>query len=214
MNHSRAPLFWGLLLIALGVLLLLGSAGFAAYAGLWWGIVLLGAAVLCVVSYARRPERWGVLFGVTLLGVAGAVSVADTVLPGTASAWSGPAFMVALGLPFAAGFAVSGRWGLLIPAGLFGAVAVAALVRGTGLETVAGAIFLFALAATFAILPYAGAPVGARRWAFPLSLVLAILGVLTLLSSVAAAGLSWALLLILAGVFLLYRGARPRPSGT
>jgi len=213
-KQSRAPLFWGLLLIALGVLFLIGSLGYAAYTGVWVGAILLGGAILCGFAYSRQPQRWGVLFAVTLLGVFGVVAVVDAFAPGTLSSWTGPAFLLALAVPFLAGYSVSRRWGLLIPAGVFGASAASAIVGIFGLDAVTGAAFFFVLAATFAILPAAGAPPRTGSWAYPVSFALAVVGVVAMLSSIASSEITVALLLIAAGVFLLWRTSRHRPSGT
>jgi hypothetical protein len=214
MKQSRAPLFWGLLLTALGVLFLIGSLGYAAYIGLWVGVMLLCAAALCGVAYARNPQRWGVLFAVTLLGMIGAGAVVDAFAPGTLAAWTGPGFLVALGAPFVAGYAVTRRWGLLIPAGFFGASAAAAIIGNLGLQAVTGGAFFFGLAAMFALLPAAGAPANAGRWAYPASFALAVVGVFAMLSSIASSEITFPLVLIAAGLFLLWRTAGHRPSST
>jgi hypothetical protein len=131
------------------------------------------------------------------------VIISDAVLPGSSARWGGAGFLLALGVAFLAGFAVSARWGLLIPAGLFVAAAASAAAGEVGLQAVSGAVMLFGLGATFAVLPFAGAPSETRSWAFPVAAVLAAVGAIVLISSITVVAVAWALVLIGAGLLLL-----------
>ena len=162
----------------------------------------------------RRSDA-GLLWGGLLIAL-GAVLLAQTtgVVPGWASVWFGAAVLAAMGLAFLVVYLTApARWWAVIPAGALFSLAIATGAGPFVQGAVAGAIFLFGLAATFgavALVPAAGPP---RTWAWVPAAVLAVLGAVAL-GSTAVAAVFWPVLLILAGAYLVVVWAtRRQPRG-
>ncbi len=123
--------------------------------------------------FARDRRRWwAAIPGCTLLGLSLAA-----LLGSGADAWSGLAFLGAIGVGFARVYlADREQWWALLPAGALLTVGTLSALpqRGRG-----GTLFL-GLAATFAVVALAPTPRGRPGWAWVPSAGLAALGVLVL----------------------------------
>lgn len=183
----------GLALIIVGVLFLIGGSGLFGWLGkfLWAGVF----GVLAYLSY-KEGQRTDKNF-MRILAVPLAALAVVSLLPGRTG---GPLFLAAIGLAFAFAWRRDpSRWWAIIPAGALGSVALeAALGPAQGLF--GGSLFLLGLAATFFALTRLRQY--AQAWAIYPAVALAVLAVLSF-----SGGTGWLvpLLLIGAGLVLLYR---------
>jgi hypothetical protein len=202
MKRLDGRIIVGLLLILGGGLLLAQEIGLLANTSdVFWGSVFLlgGAAFLYVYAMG---QWWGAIPGMTLVGVAGAILLPEP--------WGGAAVLAGIGLAFWLVYLGDRqqRWWAIIPGGVMVTLSlvagVADLVRG--IET--GGIFFLGLAATFALV----ALLANMRWAWWPAAALSVIGMLLSLSAGSMANYVWAVVLILAGGYLIFMFFRKRES--
>lgn len=193
------------LLIAAGVLVLLDRLGWLAGVGSWlWGLVFLAGGGAFLLVYRADERHWWALFpGFALVGLGAVVLV---------GANGGALFLALLGLAFAVVYAGDRRrWWAIIPAGSLATLALMAWADARWPAADAAWLFFAGLAATFAALLVQ--PRERRRsWAVYPALALAVMAVLTALTS-RTGPIVLAALAILAGAFLLFRGGLPAGGG-
>ncbi|MCC6310233.1 MAG: hypothetical protein IT345_04890 [Trueperaceae bacterium] len=183
----------GLALIIVGVLFLIGGSGLFGWLGkfLWAGVF----GVLAYLAYmeGQRTEK----SFMRILAVPLAALAVVSLLPGRTG---GPLFLAAIGLAFAFAWRRDpSRWWAIIPAGALGSVALEAAL-GPAQGFFGGSLFLLGMAATFFALTRLRQH--AQAWAIYPAVALAVLAVLSF-----SGGAGWLvpLLLIVAGLVLLYR---------
>ncbi|HXM58414.1 MAG TPA: hypothetical protein VOB72_23645 [Candidatus Dormibacteraeota bacterium] len=166
-----------------------------------------------MIEHRRSDVRplWG-----ALLIALGAVLLVETtgLVPGSTESWIGTTVLAALGVPFLAMYlAERSRWWALIPAGTLLSLAVVTAAGPFVSGIVSGAILLFGMAGTFAVVAVAPTAGRTRTWAWIPAAVLAGLGAVTLGSI--EAEVFWPAALILIGAFLIGAWAvrRRQPGG-
>lgn len=196
----------GGLLVFGGLLALLDTAGIIGNAGgIFWGLIW-GAAGLYFIYllWVDRTRNWWAVFpGFVFLGMA-----VSSFLPESLDAFGGLAFFGVLSLAFLWVYFTDtiGRWWAIIPAGVLltlGAVSV--LDELTDIDT--GGVLFLGLGLTFvlvAILPGGNQ----RTWAFIPAVLLLIFGAL-LLPTLGLTAYAGPALLILLGIFLVFRFFKP-----
>lgn len=211
MNKSRGPLYAGAGLILAGILFLLAQFGYGNAAQAAFGAMFLVGGILFFAGFTRQPARWGLLFPAVVLGAIGAGSFLDAFAAGS-DLWIGPLMLGGLGMPFVAGYAITHRWGLLIPAGVLVSLGFTALAGVLGAGPYSGAILFAGMGLTFGLLPRA-APAGqVGSWAYIVGVSCAVLAGIVLTAAMSQAGVVWAVLLIGAGVALLAGSMRRHPA--
>jgi hypothetical protein len=213
-NRLSGPAIWGIILVAVGVLLLTQTMGLLPDLG--EGIVgvafAIGGIALLAFYLANRSQWWMLIAGPALVGL-GLTILTQTVFK-TSGDWSGAVFLGGIGIGFLL-VVVTGteRWWAVIPAGTLLTLALVAVAGSVLSEAETGAIFFFGLAATFGVLALVPLGRGTRQWAFIPAGVLAAIGLVALLSD-RAAGVVWPVVLVAIGLFLLIRALRrpARPS--
>lgn len=209
MDNERRNAWIAGLLIGVGVLLLLQRLGWLVGTGSWlWGLVFLAGGAAFLMVYVRDRAQWWALFpGFALVGLAAAVLMGND---------GGALFLALLGLAFAVVYASDRRrWWAVIPGGALATLALVAWLDTVRPGYDAGWVFFMGLAATFAAL--VAQPAERRQgWALYPAAGLALLALLTLVTSSAGPALI-AVVLIAVGVVLLLRGqlsgARRLPRG-
>jgi hypothetical protein len=187
----------GVVLLAGGGLLLLQTMGYLRDASDWfWGVAFLiaGAAFL---SMLFSGQWWSVFPGMTLLALGVTV-----LLPESLDHLGGLTFLGGIAIAFWIVYIMDrSSWWALIPAGVLSTLAlVSALpesVQGIG----SGGIFFLGLALTFLLV----ALLAGMRWAYWPAGALGVLGFFTSISAVSFANYVWAVALMGAGGFLIYR---------
>jgi hypothetical protein len=207
MKRVGSRILWGVLLIVAGVLFLLQSVGVVQFADILWptliGIVSL--AFLFVFLSAPRTNWWAVIPGFVLLGVAGIVAL-DQLAPRVGEIWSGSIFLGGIALAFWVIYLFNPeQWWAVIPGGVLLTLAVVSGLSPMleGIET--GGIFFFGLGLTFALLALLPTPEGRLTWSIIPAIVLLIVGALITAAAAELINYIWPALLIVGGLYLLYR---------
>ena len=203
----RVPL--GVVLVVLGVLAFLQSFNILNMRGEIWLLAfgLIFAAVGVSFIYALIADHnawWAAIPGMTLLGL-GVMMVLFS-FP-SISLGALPPFIF-LGSIAAAFWLIyylkrSNFWWAIIPAGVMTTIAIIVFIpEGSSLG---GSVFFLGMAATFALLGFV--EINGRRMTWPWipAGVLAVMGVLIGLTTSGWSAIVWAVLLILAGAFLVAR---------
>jgi len=197
MDKDRRVTWIAGLLIGVGVLNLLARAGWMVGVGGWlWGLLFLAAGGAFLWLYARDRQQWWAVFpGFGLVGLAAAVLMGNA---------GGVLFLALLGLAFALVYSADRRrWWAIVPAGALATLALVAWLEALRPGYDGGWVFFLGLAATFAALLLQPAE-RRQRWALWPALALALLSLLTLVTSQAGPTVI-ALVLIALGAFLVLR---------
>ncbi len=202
----------GGLLILVGLLTLLETLNIFPFTGVLWG-VLMGAAGLAFLVYliGNRSQWWAVIPGVVLVSLSTLILL-DTLFPNVNGDVGGIIFLGGIGLAFWFVYVMNTkRWWAIIPAGvlttLAGTVFFDEFTRLDG-----GILFLFGLALTFALVALLPGLPGNQRWPWIPAGILFVISVLTLFTTLNWTSFFWAILLIVAGLFLIFRNFLPKKS--
>jgi hypothetical protein len=200
------------LLIAGGVLFLLDSLGLIAVGPILWPVLIGFASLAFLFVFATAPQTnwWAAIPGFVLLGLTGTIAL-DQLAPEIAGEWGGALFLGGIALAFWAIYLVNPEhWWAVIPGGV---LLTLALVAGlsSALEGVEmGGIFFFGLGLTFALLALLPTPEGRLTWAIIPAIVLLAMGALITAAAAQLINYIWPVVLILGGLYLLYRVFRSR----
>jgi hypothetical protein len=216
MKRTDFNIIWGILLIAAGVLFLLQTLSIIDMGSAWealWGIVfaISGLAFAWRFLIDRTGSWWAIIPGCTLLALAGLVGLHTLGFVDNGGPWLGALFLGVIGASFWAIYLVHREyWWAVIPGGvLFTVAAVALSSNWIGGEAIGGILFL-GLASTFGLVSILPTPHGRMVWALIPAGVLGLMGLALLLALTSIFNCAWALVLILVGVYLLFR---PRGGG-
>lgn len=202
----------GALVVAAGVLLLLDTALPGQIPALVWSILLVaGSAALGFAFFAYPAWWWAAIPAGALLGAA---SVPVMELDRVGSQWTEVPFLTALSVGFWAVYLKDHRrWWAVIPGGVLLTLALMAGVTSAVGAAITGAVFMFGLAVTFALV--AALPTGRsrHRWAWIAAGALAAVGIIVVLQSAEALILlayAWPVAVIGGGAYLLISAVRRR----
>jgi hypothetical protein len=204
-DNRTGTLTIGTLLVVIGVLFLLQNFNVFGSIGDFVWMVLFGAGGLAFLYvFAKNQQQWwAVIPGFVLLGLAVLIGFGDSL-----GAWGGALFLGSIGLAFLVIYFIRRDfWWALIPGGVLMTLAVVAALGESLPGAVTGGIFFLGLAATFALLYFLPGAAGQTRWAIIPAAVLGVMGLMLMLSMGGWINYLWAIGLILAGVYLLYRAA-------
>jgi len=207
MNRVSSRILWGVILIAAGVLFLLQSLGIIQFAVILWPalIGIASLAFLFVFLSAPQANWWAAIPGFVLLGVAGIVAF-DQLAPDVGEIWSGSLFLGSIALAFWVIYLFNPeQWWAVIPGGVLLTLAVVSGLSPVleGIET--GGVFFFGLGLTFALLALLPTPEGRLTWSIVPAIVFLIVGTLITAAATQLMNYVWPVLLILGGLYLLFR---------
>ncbi len=205
MEKSKGYNGLGVLLVALGGLFLLQNFGFLGGLGNFIWAVLFGFGGLAFLSVflANRENWWALIPGFTLLGLTGTMVLDEL---DTAGDLSGGFFLASIGFAFLVIYLLRREyWWAIIPAGvLMTLAAIASLSSILPGDTDASLLF-FGLAATFGAVYLMTTPMEQQSWALIPAGVMAIIGLLLLISGGAMTGLIVPFALIALGGIIVLR---------
>lgn len=201
-GHSR---LWAYLLIGLGLVSLGANVGLLDFITSWlWALFfIVGGAALLVVYQRDRRHWWTLIPGFALL------ALGVSTLGGSAM---GGLFLGLIGAGFAAVYLSNHtRWWAIIPAGVLFTLALVAWLDALWPGSDSGWLFFLGIALTFGVLFFLPQGEGKQGWALYPALIALAFVVLTSLSG-ALGTVVMPLLLVLAGIVLLWR--RHEPNNT
>ena len=212
MKHLSSRVFWGVLLIVGGILFMLQEFDLLAGEDIFWGLTFAAVGSMFLWGYFENRGNWGLLIpGFVLWGIAGEILV-DLLPKNVAETLDGVFILGSIGLAFWAIYLVNrSNWWAIIPGGvMLTLAAVAALDNSPSVKSDldTGGVFLLGLGVTFALL---GILPGRRRemtWSLIPAAVLGAIGLILLATSSSVVAYIVPGVLILLGLFVLYRGFR------
>jgi hypothetical protein len=206
-------MFWGALLIIGGVVFLLQNLNIIQFGPLIWALLFaLGGLFFLSVFFPNRLNWWALIPSLTLFSIA-LLLAAGYFFPSFTDTWGGSIVLGGIGLSFLLVYLVDRKnWWAIIPCGVLLTLAVVAGV-GTLLPGVAaGGILFVGLGLTFALVAMLPPERGSMWWAWIPAGVLALMGLLLLLFSGQLTGLLLPVILIGAGLLLVFFAIRRRAS--
>jgi hypothetical protein len=182
MNINKSSLFWGVLLVAAGGLLLAQQLGYInQHSEQLWTWIFALISLLALLNYGLSGwKRWGWLFPT---GVFGGLAVTSLLAAsGASKPWVGSPLFFGLLIPFAAAYLTdrTRNWWALIPGGVMLFLALTTLlVDSVGGEWV-GSLLLFMLAVSFLVVYLTNRT---RTWALLVAYILGVLSIAPAMSS-------------------------------
>jgi hypothetical protein len=218
MKKTNINVVWGVLLIVAGVLFLIqtytrGVTTDQAWAGLW-AIMFAAAGLSFLWRFLtdRVASWWAIIPGMALLALSALTGISGLGFDLEEGTWLGALFLGSIGLGFwVAYFARPEFWWSIIPGGVFFSLAAVVLASMWFKDEVPGAVLFFGLALTFLlvyVVPVPGGPLtprGHMTWALVPATIMAAMGFVVLLALTTAMNYVWPVILIVVGLYLLYR---------
>lgn len=228
MKSAHASIIAGVVLIALGGLLLLDRMGVMDTAAVVAPLIFASVGVLFFSLFFRRRENWwAAIPGSVFLGLAAVIITTQL----TGAAWGAAFLFLFMGAGFGAVFVREGsNWWSLIPAGVMLTLAVIVALPQELQGTPTAAVLFLGLATTFGVLSLvpvrtagpAADRVQRMRWPLIPAAVLAVMGLIfALQATVVFMTLDFAFpaVMILAGIalmvyaYLAHRDGRQKAHG-
>jgi hypothetical protein len=205
------PIIGGILLIAVGVLLLLDTLGVFQFA---WVMLIgpligLGGLVFVMVFILFKKEWWAVIPGLVLIAVGLSIFM-DQRVQDFSGRWGGLIFMSILGLAFLLVFITHpGNWWAIIPAGVLITLGGISLLDGS--DWLQGGLLFLGLALTFGLVYILPKPAGRLKWALYPAVILLVISIAVFLGVNNLINYVWPAALLVAGGYIVYRALR-RPK--
>jgi len=205
------PIIGGILLIAVGVLLLLDTLGVFQFA---WGMLIgpligLGGLVFLAVFILFKKEWWAVIPGFILIAVGLSIFM-DQQVQDFSGRWGGLIFLGILGLAFLLVYITHpGNWWAIIPAGVLitlGGISVLDVA-----DWLQGGLLFLGLALTFGLVYILPKPAGKLKWALYPAAILLVISIAVFLGVENLINFVWPVALLVAGGYVVYRALR-RPK--
>ena len=207
----------GVLLVGLGLLLLLQNLG-VFQAGVHFEAMLFGAAFILgglaflAILFTNRTSWWAAIPGITLCSI-GILIFVSALLPTLGEMIGGAIVLGGIGISFWVIYFLDNRnWWAIIPAGTLLTLAVITLLPpyltgGNGF--IVPAVLFTGLGITFALLGILRVGQG-TRWSWPWipAAILIIMGLIFALSAYNLTQIIWPAILILVGLYLVFRSVR------
>jgi hypothetical protein len=198
--------FWGILLIAGGMLFLLQSLGLLVLDNIWPIVFAAPGAVFLYAFVRQRQNWWAVIPGMALLGI-GALIAFEQIFPRANDAWGGAIFLGSLSAAFVAVYlrTATHEWWAIIPAGVLGSLTATIVLEPLLGGEFTGGLFMLGMGATFALVYLLPTPAGRMRWAIYPASILGGIGVLTLIAATQIIRILGPLAIIAFGLYLILR---------
>jgi hypothetical protein len=206
MNRKTLGLLGGLVLIALGITYLLEYLNIISIGSwVWGGLIALGGLLFLSVYLGNREHWWAIIPGVILLGIAATVFVVG-LYPAEMEIYGGTIVLSSIGLAFLFLYLANREnWWALIPMGVMTPLAVFVGWGNSsgGINSIG--IFFLGLGLTFLLVAIVPTAEGQLNWALIPAGILIMVGVLFLTNFPALLTYLWPLVLILAGILIIFR---------
>jgi hypothetical protein len=204
MERNRSAVIWGALLILLGLVLLLETLGVVRFMGrfVWSVLFVVGGLPFLFVYANNRSQWWALIPGFTLAGIGLGILVGGDLTP--------IIILGSISLPFWIIYLTDRQqWWALIPGWVLACVATIVVLGEIGLGWFVAPFVMFAIAAPFFLVYLSD---NAQWWALIPAGIMGAIGVLLMAGQVMSTGVFWAIVLIVAGLFFIYRALRGGPA--
>ena len=210
MKILSSRIFWGLVLIIGGILLLLDTFGVINGGALFWTIVSAFISILFFSIYITNREHWWALIpGTIFLSITAAIGLTEFLPEFKERNLTGLIILVGISLSFLLVYLVEhSNWWAIIPAGVIATIAMVSFLVTTSTAVVSGGIFLLGLGLTFALVAILPTSIGQMRWAWIPAGILGLIGFLILIAAEEYFNFIWPCVLILVGIFFIVRSIR------
>jgi hypothetical protein len=212
MKLLSSRIFWGVVLVIGGALLLLDTFGIFKGGELFWTVVSGIVGLLFLSLYLTNHDHWWALIpGIIFLAIAAMIGL-NSFLPGFNNTnLAGTIVLGGIALSFLVVYLAERRnWWAIIPAGVMATIALVAGLEPSSSSTASGGIFFFGLGVTFVLVAILPTSVGQMRWAWIPAGILGLMGILILIAAENLINYIWPIFLILAGILLIIRSIRRR----
>jgi len=205
MKLLTSKVFWGLVLVVGGLILLLESMGILEGSEAFWMEAFAVAGVLFLVALlSNRGTWWAAIPGLSLLGIALGLGL-DT-FTNVSGEVIGAVILGGIGLGFIFVYLLQPlNWWAIIPGGVLVTLAIVAGIEGSDSGPISGAIFFAGMGLTFVLVALLPNKVGRMTWAWIPGGILLLLAILVLSGIESLINYIWPAVLIAAGVYFLLR---------
>lgn len=178
MKILTSKIFWGLILVLGGIILLLESLGILEGSEVFWMAILAIAGILFLIAFlSNRGAWWAVIPGVSFLAIATGLGL-DT-FGDIAGETLGSIVLGGIGLSFWIVYLVErNNWWAIIPGGVLVTLAIVAGMEGNNDGMTSGGIFFAGLGLTFSLVALLPNKVGRMTWAWIPGGILLVLAVI------------------------------------
>ncbi len=205
-------LFWGLLLVAVGVILMFQNLNIFRF--VWdvaWVVVLGAASALFFLAFlGNRGQWWAIIPSAALLGLALSAAV-DILFPALGDRLGGAIFLGVLAQSFWIVYLRDrSNWWAIMPCGVLFTIVAVDLVETFMPRVETGGLFFLGLGATFVLVYLLPNSQGRMRWALIPAAALLTLGLVISVASTSLLQMIWPAAIILVGGWMLLRALWPR----
>ena len=201
--------FWGGLILAAGVILLLESLNIIDFGSLLWALLFfLGGLIFISVFASNKENWWAIIPSFALFGI-GILIGLEYLVPDFPDEIGGSIVLASIGLSFLVVYLVDhNNWWAIIPFGVLTAIAVAVGLEPYVSETAFVGIFFLGMGITFAVVALIPTSQGNLGWAWIPAGILAVIGLVFMVISGDIFRVVGALALIILGAYFIYRTLR------
>lgn len=205
MKILTSRIFWGLVLVLGGIILLLESMGVLEGSEVFWMVILAIGGILFLVAFiSNRGAWWAIIPGVSSLALATGLGLDSFVNIG--GDILGAIVLGGIGLSFVIVYLIERtNWWAIIPGGALITLAIVAGMEGGDSEMVSGAVFFAGLGLTFALVALLPNKVGRMTWAWIPGGILLILAVIIIAGIESMFNYVWPVVVIAMGLFFILR---------
>jgi len=205
MKILTSRIFWGLVLVLGGIILLLESMGVLEGSEVFWMVILAIGGILFLVAFiSNRGAWWAIIPGVSSLALATGLGLDSFVNIG--GDILGAIVLGGIGLSFVIVYLIERtNWWAIIPGGALITLAIVAGMEGGDSEMVSGAVFFAGLGLTFALVALLPNKVGRMTWAWIPGGILLILAVIIVAGIESMFNYVWPVFVIAMGLFFILR---------
>src|SRR4030042_2515158 len=204
-------IFWGLVLMIGGILLLLDTIGVIEGGNLFWTVASAVVALLFLSLYATNHDHWWALIPGTIFFTFSVTIGLNSFLPGFKEKDMSRAILLGgTALSFLLVYlAERSNWWAIIPMGIIATIAIVAMMDVNSSNAVrSGGIFFLGLGLTFALVAILPTAAGRMQWAWIPAGILGLFGLLLLMAVEEYINYIWPSALILGGIILVGRSFR------
>lgn len=205
MKILTSRIFWGLVLVLGGIILLLESMGVLEGSEVFWMVILAIGGILFLVAFiSNRGAWWAIIPGVSSLALATGLGLDSFANIG--GDILGAIVLGGIGLSFVIVYLIERtNWWAIIPGGALITLAIVAGMEGGDSEMVSGAVFFAGLGLTFALVALLPNKVGRMTWAWIPGGILLILAVIIIAGIESMFNYVWPVVVIAMGLFFILR---------